>query len=69
MEIQNFIELFKDKLDDPSPVLFQASGGLNFYNTSYYDLKRLAQDAGNIELNFNNYVNSYSENVREIIEK
>ena len=59
---------FKDKLDDPAPILFQATGGLTFYNTSYFDLKRLAQDAGNIELNFNNYVNSYSENVREIIE-
>jgi type I restriction enzyme M protein len=29
---------------------------------------RLAQDAGNIELNFNNYLNGYSKNVREIIE-
>jgi type I restriction enzyme M protein len=29
---------------------------------------RLAQDASNIELNFNNYLNGYSKNVREIIE-
>jgi type I restriction enzyme M protein len=29
---------------------------------------RLAQDVGNVELNFNNYLNGYSKNVREIIE-
>jgi len=59
---------FKDKLPDCTQVLLQATNGLNFYNTSYYDLRRLAQDAQNIELNFNNYINGYSANVREIIE-
>ena len=61
-------EQFKDKLPDPSQVLLQATNGLNFYNTSSYDLRRLGQDAGSIELNFNTYINGYSENVREIIE-
>jgi hypothetical protein len=59
---------FKDKIPDPSPVIYKATNGLNFYNTSFYDLRRLAQDAGNIELNFNNYINGYSKNVREIID-
>lgn len=59
---------FKDKLEDPSQLLIKATDGLNFYNTSFYDLRRLAQDAGSIELNFNNYINGYSENVREILE-
>ncbi|NAS88766.1 restriction endonuclease subunit M [ANME-1 cluster archaeon AG-394-G21] len=59
---------FKDVLPDPAQVLLHATGGLNFYNTSYYDLCRLAQDAGNVELNFNNYINGYSDNVREMIE-
>jgi hypothetical protein len=59
---------YKDKLPDPSPVIFKATNGLNFYNTSFYDLRRLAQDAGNIELNFNNYINGYGKNVREIID-
>jgi len=49
-------------------VLCKATNGLNFYNTSFYDLKRLAQDSGNIEINFNNYINGYSKNVLEIIE-
>ena len=59
---------FKKKLPDPTQVILQSTGGLNFFNTSFYDLRRLAQDAQNIELNFNNYINGYSSNVREIID-
>jgi type I restriction enzyme M protein len=61
---------YKSQLDEEQikPILYQATGGLNFYNTSKYDLFRLAQDAGNIELNFNNYLNGFSKNVFEIIE-
>ena len=63
-------EQFKAQLPEAqlSPILLQASGGHNFYNTSHYDLRRLAQDAPNIETNFNNYLNGYSQNVRDIIE-
>ena len=63
-------EQFKDALDEEQiiPVLRKAAGGLNFYNHSFYDLRRLAQDSKNIELNFSNYLNGYSKNVREIIE-
>jgi type I restriction enzyme M protein len=63
-------EQFKKSLDEERmiPVLRQAAGGLNFYNHSFYDLRRLAQDSKNIELNFGNYLNGYSRNVREIIE-
>lgn len=67
-EVIKTYKKFKDKLPDPGPVLLKATNGLKFYNTSNYDLRRLAQDSGNIELNFNNYINGYSENVREIIE-
>lgn len=61
---------FKDVLNEAQliPVLRKAAGDKNFYNHSFYDLRRLAQDAGNIELNFNNYLNGYSKNVRDIIE-
>ncbi|HNE06308.1 MAG TPA: class I SAM-dependent DNA methyltransferase, partial [Anaerolineales bacterium] len=61
---------FKDSLDEERiiPVLKQAAGGTNFYNHSFYDLRRLAQDSKNIEINFSNYLNGYSKNVREIIE-
>ena len=59
---------FKDVLPDPTDVLLQSANGLNFYNTSDFDLQKLSQDASNIELNFNNYRNGYSRNVREILE-
>lgn len=61
---------FKKSLDEERmiPVLRQAAGNINFYNHSFYDLRRLAQDSKNIELNFGNYLNGYSKNVREIIE-
>lgn len=61
---------FKKSLDEERmiPVLRQAAGNINFYNHSFYDLRRLAQDSKNIELNFGNYLNGYSRNVREIIE-
>ncbi|MFQ5637552.1 MAG: N-6 DNA methylase [bacterium] len=61
---------FKNELQDDQlqPVLLNSTNGLNFYNISRFDLQRLSQDAGNIELNFNNYVNGFSKNVYEIIE-
>lgn len=61
---------FKNELQDDQlqPVLLNSTNGLNFYNTSRFDLQRLSQDAGSIELNFNNYVNGFSKNVYEIIE-
>ena len=63
-------ERFKNELQDDQlqPVLLNSTNGLNFYNTSRFDLQRLSQDAGSIELNFNNYVNGFSKNVYEIIE-
>jgi type I restriction enzyme M protein len=63
-------QTFRDKLEEDKlePVLLKAAGGRNFYNHSQYDLRRLAQDAGSIELNFNNYLNGYGKNVRGIIE-
>ena len=43
--------------------------GYAFYNTSKYDFTRLLDDPDNIESNFRSYLNAYSENVRNIIEK
>jgi type I restriction enzyme M protein len=63
-------EQFKDQLDEEAihPVFLQAMNGMQFYNTSFYDLRRLAQDANNIELNFKAYINGFSKNVRGMIE-
>lgn len=65
--IHNLYELYKDKLNDPSPII-KKEVNLPFYNTSKYDLTRLKSDPQNVMINFNNYINGYSENVYDIIE-
>lgn len=51
-------------------VLFRsATGGKAFYNTSKYTFERLLDDPDNIEENFRDYLNGFSENVQDIIEK
>lgn len=58
---------YKDKLDDPSPIILNQIG-TTFYNHSKYDLTRLKQDPQNIFINFKNYISGYSDNVLEIID-
>lgn len=43
--------------------------GYSFYNTSRFTFQRLLDDPDNIEANFKNYLNGFSPNVQEIIEK
>lgn len=50
-------------------LLKKATGGLDFYNTSKYTFEKLLDDPDNIEANFCDYLNGFSENVRDIIEK
>lgn len=50
-------------------LLKKAAGGLEFYNTSKYTFERLLDDPDNIEDNFRDYLNGFSENVQDIIEK
>lgn len=50
-------------------LLQQAAGGKAFYNTSKYTFERLLDDPDNIEANFRDYLNGFSENVQDIIEK
>ncbi len=61
-------EKYKDKVKELEPVLLKHASPYKFYNISAYDMNRLKQDAGNIELNFNNYMNGFSKNVFEILE-
>ena len=58
---------YKGKIEDPTPIIL-GEIGTTFFNTSKYDLSRLKQDAGNVRLNLDSYLNSYSQNVVEIIE-
>lgn len=39
---------------------------LGFYNYSPYDFKKLLEDPNNIEANLKHYINSFSENVKDI---
>lgn len=50
-------------------VLLRKASGHAFYNTSKYDFEKLLDDPDNIEDNFRDYLNGFSENVRDIIEK
>lgn len=50
-------------------VLLRKASRYEFYNTSKYTFEKLLDDPDNIEENFHDYLNGFSENVRDIIEK
>lgn len=50
-------------------VLLRNVSGYEFYNNSKYTFEKLLDDPDNIEENFHDYLNGFSENVRDIIEK
>ena len=50
------------------PPIILRDTNTSFYNTSQYDLSRLKADPNNIHLNFENYLNGFSQDVRDIIE-
>ncbi len=50
-------------------ILLRNASGKAFYNTSKYTFERLLDDPDHIEENFRDYLNGFSENVREILEK
>ena len=69
-DVLNKHEQYKGRLEDEKMdgILKQASG-YSFYNTSQYDFKKLLDDPKNIGKNLRLYINAYSPNMREIIEK
>ncbi|MEI7677499.1 MAG: class I SAM-dependent DNA methyltransferase, partial [Bacteroidales bacterium] len=64
-------EEFKSRIDNLSGLLTseQHGTGLAFYNTSPFTMKMLLDDPKNIDSNFLNYLNGFSENVQDIISK
>ena len=58
----------KEKLENLYPQLTRASG-FAFYNTSLYDFERLMADAPNLANNLRAYINGFSENMHEVLEK
>jgi len=63
----NIYEEYKSKVDDPTPIILNKIN-TTFFNHSKYDLKRLKSDPPNININFENYLGGYSDNVVEILE-
>ena len=65
----NTYNQFSDKVtEDMLPPIILREIKTSFYNTSQYDLSRLKEDPNNIRLNFENYLNGFSQDVRDIIE-
>lgn len=69
-QVRSTYKQFKDRLEEErlEPILQKTAGGLKFYNTSSYTLTNLLDDASNIELNFNSYLNGFNKGVRSILE-
>lgn len=59
---------YSGKVKDLDPILKRASG-VEFYNVSPYDFKKLTEDPRHIAKNFKKYLNDYSKNIQEIFEK
>ena len=59
---------FKGKLENLDPQLRKASG-FAFWNTSRYDFEKLLADAPGLASNLRNYIQGFSPNMREVLEK
>lgn len=62
---------FRERIDNLYGLLTseQHGSGLAFYNTSAFTMKKLLADPKNINANFVDYLNGFSENVQDIITK
>jgi len=59
---------FKGQLANPDPILRKASG-YAFYNISPYSFERLLEDHSHLADNLKAYINGFSENMREVLER
>jgi len=59
---------YKGKIENLHEQLCSKSG-LAFYNTSKFNFERLLEDPQNLASNLMAYINGFSENMREVIEK
>ena len=63
-------ETYKDKLENKDSLLCGVNGSnMKFYNYSKFTLQSLLNDPKNIRINFENYLDSFSENIKDIISK
>ncbi len=59
---------FKGKLENVDPQLRKASG-FAFYNTSKYDFDALLDDHAHLKANLRNYIQGFSPNMKEVLER
>lgn len=59
---------FKGKLENVDPQLRKASG-FAFWNTSKYDFKSLLDDHAHLRANLRNYIQGFSPNMGEVLER
>jgi type I restriction enzyme M protein len=61
-------EKFKDKASpEVLDKLLKQASGQNFYNKSDYTLSGLTKDVNNIGINFDAYLNGFSDNIKDIL--
>lgn len=65
--LERYSEL-KDEIDNLDNILRHESG-YSFYNVSKYDFRRLLDDPANIHKNLIDYINGFSENMKDILDR
>jgi type I restriction enzyme M protein len=68
VEVLEAYNEYKDKLDNLNPLLCKKSG-FAFYNSCRYDFEKLLDDPKHLNANLKLYINSFSSNMREVLEK
>ncbi len=63
-------QLDKNRIDNQAPILYNATG-YPFYNTSKFTMKTLKSeiDAQRLKMNFTEYLNGFSKDVQDIVDK
>ncbi|MDN3594649.1 type I restriction-modification system subunit M [Zunongwangia endophytica] len=69
-KVREAYKKFQDKVSEEKlvPILRKAAGGLKFFNTSQHTLQSLKDEPKYIEINFNNYLQGFNPEVRDILE-
>lgn len=60
------IEMYEKNPKTPAQAL-EKKAGFKFYNVSHYDLKELLNESEKIAANFENYIEGFSDNVKDIL--
>ncbi|OHY35912.1 hypothetical protein BCV63_14730 [Cylindrospermopsis raciborskii CS-508] len=68
VEVLEAYDHYKNKLDNLDSLLCKKSG-FAFYNSAPYDFQKLLDDSKHLAANLKLYINSFSANMREVLEK